>query len=176
MAGAQSLAVTAAFGTLLLAGTAAFAQSSAPMPQAASAPPASQTASPTAQAMKVPTDAHVEARIKQLHAQLKITPDEESKWNDVAQAMRDNEQNLASLVSKRNSSTKGMTAIDNLKSYEDITDAHSDGLKKLVPAFSSLYDAMPDAQKKVADKVFARQVRAPATASKAAPAAKPTNG
>ena len=141
-------------------------------PAHAAAPAA---AAPTAQPMKMPTNAHVEARIKQLHTQLKITADEESQWNNVADVMRSNEQNLAALVQKRNSSTKGMSAMDNLKSYEDITDAHSDGLKKLVPAFSKLYSAMPDTQKKVADKVFAQRVRAPATASKTAPA-KATNG
>ncbi len=169
----RNLMAGAAFATLLLAGTAAFAQSSAPTPQAAPAP----VAVPNAQPMQVPSDAHVEARIKQLHAQLKITPDEESQWNNVADVMRGNEQNLAALIQKRNGNTKGMNAIDNLKSYEDITNAHADGLKKLVPAFSKLYSAMPDTQKKVADKVFAQQVRdRKATASKAAPASKPTNG
>src|SRR5271169_5568794 len=32
----------------------------------------------------------VEQRITSLHAALKITPDEETKWNGVAQAMREN--------------------------------------------------------------------------------------
>src|ERR1700722_11607127 len=35
---------------------------------------------------------HVENRIKTLHTKLMITPDQESAWNDVAQAMRDNEK------------------------------------------------------------------------------------
>src|SRR5690242_13613812 len=33
----------------------------------------------------------VETRIQNLHDKLKITSDEESRWNDVAQAMRDSE-------------------------------------------------------------------------------------
>src|SRR5580704_4640343 len=43
----------------------------------------------------------VEQRITQLHAQLKITPDQESKWNDVAQAMRDNAASMEKLVAEK---------------------------------------------------------------------------
>ncbi|MEJ0072350.1 MAG: hypothetical protein WDO24_30760 [Pseudomonadota bacterium] len=38
----------------------------------------------------------VEARITKLHADLKITRDEESAWSQVAQAMRDNASNMES--------------------------------------------------------------------------------
>ena len=47
-----------------------------------------------------------------------------------------------------------MTAVDDLKTYQEFAQAHVDGLKNLTSAFSSLYDAMPDGQKKVADRVF----------------------
>jgi hypothetical protein len=50
-----------------------------------------------------------------------------------------------------------MNAVDNLKSYAAMVDAHADGLKRLVPAMQALYDAMPDAQKKVADAVFSQR-------------------
>ena len=36
----------------------------------------------------------VEQRIATLHAALKITPDEDAKWNAVAQAMRENASNM----------------------------------------------------------------------------------
>ena len=98
----------------------------------------------------------VETRIEDLHARLKITQDEESKWNDVAQAMRDNEKSVQDLASKWNG--KGnpatMTAVDDLARYQEFAQAHADGLKNLNSAFSSLYKAMPDAQKKNADLVF----------------------
>ena len=47
-----------------------------------------------------------------------------------------------------------MTAVDDLKSYSEIADAHADGLKKFTPAFEPLYAGMSDAQKKSADTLF----------------------
>jgi hypothetical protein len=47
-----------------------------------------------------------------------------------------------------------MTAVDDLKSYGEIADAHADGIKKLTPVFAALYASMSDAQKKEADAIF----------------------
>ena len=109
----------------------------------------------------------VEQRITQLHTELKITPDQESKWNSVAQAMRDNAANMEKLVAeKQQQAPSGMTAVDDLKTYQEFAQAHVDGLKNLTSAFSSLYDAMSDQQKKNADQVFANFRRdAPAAAA-----------
>ena len=49
---------------------------------------------------------------------------------------------------------QNMSAVDDLKTYQQFAEAHVDGLKNLTSAFSTLYNAMPDAQKKVADQVF----------------------
>jgi protein CpxP len=103
----------------------------------------------------------VEQRITQLHAELKVTPDQESKWNSVAQAMRDNAANMDKLVAeKRQTGQPNMTAVDDLKTYQQFTQAHLDGIKNLTSAFSSLYDSMSDPQKKNADEVFAKFNRA----------------
>jgi periplasmic protein CpxP/Spy len=103
----------------------------------------------------------VEQRITQLHSELKITPDQESKWNGVAQAMRDNAANMEKLVAeKRQQGPQNMTAVDDLKTYQEFTQQHLDGLKNLTSAFSSLYDSMSDQQKKNADEVFAKFNRA----------------
>jgi len=98
----------------------------------------------------------VEQRITKLHADLKITPDQEAKWNAVAQAMRDNAANMDKLVAeKHQQAPQNMTAVDDLKTYQQFAQAHVDGLKNLTSAFSSLYNAMSDEQKKNADQVFA---------------------
>jgi len=98
----------------------------------------------------------VEQRITQLHAQLKITPDQESKWNAVAQAMRDNAASMEKLAAeKRQQAPQNMTAVDDLKTYQEFAQQHVDGLKNLTSAFSSLYGAMNEQQKKNADQVFA---------------------
>ncbi|HEX4192839.1 MAG TPA: Spy/CpxP family protein refolding chaperone [Stellaceae bacterium] len=145
------------FGFALMA-AATIAGATALMPalagaQAASPPAAQSSAAATAK----PAASSVEARIKSLHDQLKITSAEESQWNAVAQAMRDSAKNTATLIDDRNKKAKSMTAIDDLHSYRAIQQAHLDGIDKLTSAFETLYAAMPDAQKKLADTVFSRR-------------------
>jgi periplasmic protein CpxP/Spy len=97
----------------------------------------------------------VEQRITDLHAALKITAQQETQWNAVAQAMRENAANMDKLVaSNRTTAPQNMSAVDDLKTYQKFAQAHVDGLKNLISSFSTLYSAMPDAQKKVADTVF----------------------
>ncbi len=96
----------------------------------------------------------VEARITDMHTQLKITQEQEEQWGKVAQVMRDNAKSMDALTQARMEHTDTMTAVDDLKSYGEITDAHADGLKKLTPVFATLYEGMSDPQKKQADTVF----------------------
>lgn len=96
----------------------------------------------------------IESHIKNLHDKLQITAAQESKWNDVAQVMRDNADRLAALAKARSENAKTMTAVDDLKSYAEIAKAHEEGIEKLLPAFITLYDSMSDAQKKAADADF----------------------
>ena len=97
----------------------------------------------------------VEQRITALHASLKITADQEAKWNAVAQAMRENATNMDKLVAgSRTTPPKNLSAVDDLKSYQTFAQAHVDGLKNLIASFEKLYAGMPDAQKKIADTVF----------------------
>lgn len=99
-------------------------------------------------------DQRVEGRIASLHKQLSITSAQEDQWKQVAQAMRDNEDSIGKLIAARKTNGATMTAVDDLQSYQDITQAHVDGLKKLIPVFQELYNGMSDAQKKNADTVF----------------------
>ena len=146
---------------------------SAPMAQAPrSAAPASSTAS--TDTVKPRSDAQVEARITQLHKQLKITQDQESDWNKVAQDMRDGAQHMSSLIQDRNAAAKSkpMNAVDNLKNYAQIADAHADNLKKITPDFESLYGKMSPAQQKIADHLFNQRINQRVRTT-AAPASKP---
>ena len=95
-----------------------------------------------------------ETRIKHLHDLLKITSAQDAQWHDVAQVMLDNASAVASAIKDRVRMAKGMTAIDDLQSYEAIVDAHAQGIKKLAIAFKPLYESMPEAQQKNADAVF----------------------
>ena len=95
-----------------------------------------------------------EARIKDLHARLKITPDQEDLWNKVTEVMRDNAKTMDTLNQARFEKAKTMTAVEDLKSYGEIAEAHADGIKKFIPVFESLYASMSDDQKKDADTLF----------------------
>ena len=107
-----------------------------------------------AAAGKVSKTDRVEARIKELHTKLKITPEQEDLWNNVTQVMRDNAKKMEELINARSEAASTMTAIDDLKSYGEIVEAHADGIRKFIPAFEPLYANMSDAQKKAADKLF----------------------
>jgi len=96
----------------------------------------------------------VEARIKELHAKLHITQAQEGLWTNVTQVMRDNAQTMDALHKARADQAQTMSALDELKSYGDVADAHAAGIKKFAPVFASLYASMSDAQKKNADTLF----------------------
>jgi len=137
----RSLIAGALIGATMVAGSLApaFAQSSKPPAAAAATSSKPET---------------VEQRISTLKTALKITPDQEKKWDAVAQAMRDNARAMDKLVQEKKPKMQNMTAVEDLKTYEEFTQAHLDGMKNLRSSFDSLYKSMPDAQKKNADQVF----------------------
>lgn len=152
---AHRVALKALFGAVVLTGllTVARAEKFAQVPtQLAQAGTARGTAGKGATEAKGET---VEERIANLRKALKITADQEPKWNAVAQAMRENAANMDTLIATtRKTAPQNVTAVDDLKNYQKIAQAHVDGLKNLIASFETLYAAMPDPQKKVADAVF----------------------
>jgi hypothetical protein len=96
----------------------------------------------------------VEQRIKELHAQLRITPAERPQWDQFAQMMRENAGEMDGAWMERAGHFQSMSAVQNMQSYEQIAEQHAQHLQKLVSAFQHLYDAMPDQQKQLADQVF----------------------
>jgi hypothetical protein len=96
----------------------------------------------------------VEQRISALKTALKITPDQESKWEPVAKAMRENAAAMEKVVQEKQGKMASMNAVDDLKTYQEFSQVRLDGLKNLISSFTTLYDAMPADQKKNADHVF----------------------
>jgi hypothetical protein len=142
---ARSLAVASVAGVALAA---SLAPATAQSPSGSKKPPAAAAATSS----KPET---VEQRIQTLKTALKITPDQESKWNAVAQAMRDNAGRMEKLVSeKRKLAPDKTTAVEDLKTYQDFAQAHLDGIEHLTSSFKALYDSMSPEQKKNADTVF----------------------
>jgi hypothetical protein len=136
-----SLAAIALLAAMALTPSLAFAQP---------APRAPTLASTDAQK---PID-KTEARVKELHAKLKITPAQDPQWQDFVSAERDNAQQMSDLIAKREQGAASMNAVDDFKNYEAIAKAHEDGLERIVPAFEKLYASMSDDQKKMADNLF----------------------
>ncbi len=95
-----------------------------------------------------------EQRITSMHSGLGITSAQESQWKLVAKVMRDNAKEMDQLTQQRIDKERDMTAVDDLKSYAVITDAHADGLNRLIPVFATLYTGMSEVQKKKSDKLF----------------------
>jgi protein CpxP len=141
----QSLAIAGLVGTSLAASflTPALAQTK------------SETGKPPAAAAATSTKPEtVEQRITALKAALKITPDQESKWEPVAKAMRENAAAMEKLVQEKHGKMASLNAVDDLKTYQEFSQVRLDGLKNLISSFQTLYDTMPADQKKNADKVF----------------------
>ena len=148
----RSFAFAALMGTTMLVSPLAAAHAGSTEIQFAQAATPQTRGADAATATKGET---VEQRIATLHAALKITPDEDAKWNAVAQAMRENASNMDQLIAEnRKTAPQDMSAVDDLKLYQKFAQAHVDGMKNLISSFTVLYSAMPDAQKKVADHVF----------------------
>lgn len=99
-------------------------------------------------------EAGVESHITNMHSKLKITAAEEEQWAKVADVMRDNAKEMDQLNNARMANAKSMNAVDDLKSYGEMTDVHAGEIKKFTAAFSALYADMSDAQKVQADELF----------------------
>jgi periplasmic protein CpxP/Spy len=151
-----------AFVALLAAPAAAFAQSNG-TPGAAVTPPAPAEATSPMSARNVPgnsVEQRVEEHIRDLHAQLRITPAEQPQWQQFADVMRQNARDMDQQFAARRDQFGTMNALQNMQSYERIADAHAQNLQRLVPAFENLYNAMPDSQKRLTDQVFRENAEA----------------
>jgi hypothetical protein len=143
--GARAVAAATLLGTIVFAGPLWAKQDFAPAPAAD----------------------RVEARIKELHSKLHVTAAQESQWNKVAEMMRDNAKAMVGLQKDRAQDAKSTNenAIDVLKSYSGVVDAHADGIHKFIPVFQAFYDTLSDDQKKTADALFRSRARTAAKQS-----------
>jgi hypothetical protein len=96
----------------------------------------------------------LEGRIQEMHAKLQITPAQEELWTPVAQTMRDNQRTLEPLVAEREKNAKTANALEDLRSFAEVSEAHASGIRRFAAAFEPLYSAMTDAQRQGADALF----------------------
>ncbi|MGI4940719.1 MAG: Spy/CpxP family protein refolding chaperone [Janthinobacterium lividum] len=158
----HSLLQVAAFcgaGLILGAAHPAAAQSSpaavqpSPMARTAQSP-----ASPATAALQTAPKGDLDQRVRRLHSQLGITPEQEELWRPVATAMVDSASGVGDAMQARFNKPQPMSAIDDIRTYQAVANAHAKGLMQLADAFAPLYAAMPPAQQKAADKLFGTQM------------------
>ena len=130
--------------------------------------------SPAQQAMAAPASdsaaglTSVEGRIRDLHKKLHITEAQKPQWDALAMVMRDNAQAMVDLQKQRAADSQSMSAVEVIKSYESVIEAHESGMKKFVPPFEALYNTMSDTQKKSADSLFRNREKTSAAKQTAA--------
>lgn len=103
----------------------------------------------------------VEARLTELHTKLHLTPAQEDLWQPVATVMRDNAHTLDALIeaqAAQAAQARTITALDDLRAYSAIAEAHAEGLKKFLAVFEPLYSGLSDAQKRQADTLVRQRL------------------
>lgn len=149
-------AVRGVGGALLMllfgfAATDAAAQTSTPYQVAQASPPAGPKAG-SRQAKQPPADP-VEAQISDLQKRLKITPAQQPQFDAFAQAVRQNTQEMNSLMQQEQQKT-ARNAVEDLRISVLVAQAEADGLKRLLPPLEALYASLSDQQKRTADQLL----------------------
>ncbi len=96
----------------------------------------------------------VDERIKDLRAQLHITPEQQAKWDQFAQVMRDNAQHMHQSASERAAKLGAMNASENMQSYAQLATMRAQDLQNLANAFQPLYESLSPDQQHTADGLF----------------------
>jgi hypothetical protein len=97
---------------------------------------------------------YTEAQIKQLQGALNITKAQEELWINLTQVMRENAKDMDAFSKNRDENTRTMNAVEHIKLHSQVTEAHLDQMKKLIPPFEAFYAGMSDEQKKSTDTIF----------------------
>jgi hypothetical protein len=99
---------------------------------------------------------HVEGRLAFLKAELNITAEQESLWNDYAAAVRDNAKTMAArcatLMGQASASAQKLP--DRLDAQEQFMAARLDALRATSKTLKTLYASLTDAQKQTADQLI----------------------
>jgi LTXXQ motif family protein len=98
--------------------------------------------------------AHVDGRLAFLKTELKITPEQESVWNDYAAAVKDNAKTIGerctAMMAQGDDKTPGLP--ERLDAQEQFMTARLDALRAVAKALKPLYAALSDEQKQLADQ------------------------
>ena len=99
--------------------------------------------------------AHIEGRLAFLKAEINITPEQEALWKDYANAVRDNAKTMSGRCTALMGDSEASESLpDRLDAQEQFVAARLDALRATNKALKPLYQALSDAQKKLADQLI----------------------
>lgn len=152
------LVSVAMFALLALPANAAMAQSAQSAAAQGGPPPGAGSPIAGHPVTGKTAEERVERRIKELHAQLHITPAQQAQWSQFAEVMRQNARDMDQAVMQRVQQLETINAVQNMQSYQQLAEEHAQHVQKLCQAFENLYNGMPDQQKQLTDQVFRANV------------------
>ncbi len=95
----------------------------------------------------------VDGRIAFLKAELKITPAQDTQWQQVAAAMHENAKALDEKISGARQSRTGMDAVRRLELREQFAKVRADNDARLLAAFKPLYASLSPEQQQMANQL-----------------------
>jgi len=98
----------------------------------------------------------VDGRIAFLKAELKITPEQETQWQSVATALRQNANALDQAMSSARQQRGTMDAVQRLTVREQFDKARTENDGRLLAAFKPLYASLSPEQQQIANQLFAQ--------------------
>ena len=128
-------------------------------------PAFAQTAPGPANSTAAPSEAHhhgmgrmmpgkfVDGRIAFLKAELKITPAQETQWQQVDAAMRENAEALDQTITTARQNRTDMDAVQRLELREQFAKVRADNDARLVAAFKPLYASLSAEQQQTANQL-----------------------
>jgi periplasmic protein CpxP/Spy len=96
----------------------------------------------------------VDGRIAFLKAELKITPAQETQWQEVAAAMRDNASSLDQAITTARQNRGPMDAIQRLEARAQFARLHADNDARLLAAVKPLYASLSPEQQEMANELL----------------------
>jgi protein CpxP len=96
----------------------------------------------------------VDGRIAFLKTELKITPAQETQWQQVEAAMRENAKNLDQSISTARQNRSGMDAVQRLELREQFAKMRADNDARLLTAFKPLYASLSPEQQQMANQLI----------------------
>jgi periplasmic protein CpxP/Spy len=127
-------------------------------------PASAQTTPPAANSGTAQTQLHhharmlpgqlVDGRIAFLKAELKITPAQETQWQQVATAMRENANALDHTITTVREQRGTADAVQRLTLREQFAKVRAENDARLVTAFKPLYASLSSEQQQIANELF----------------------